>query len=237
MRRRTGRRSAILLVVLLTTAAAGVAAALKYEPPFYVAAERAAASVDLATQSSRLMTRVQGLANDVATKAEWGATFEADELNCFLEEYARELDDRLGGTAHAPRVSIAGDRVSLGVRMGTGVCSSVVWVTLRAWLVRAEPNCLAVEIESIRAGAIPVSGQSILDRVSEAARGSHVEVTWYRHGGKPVGLFRFFTDQGRRTTKQLRAVQIEDGRLRVAGRTATDAVGLPAAGPSYGPIE
>jgi hypothetical protein len=237
MRRRTGRRSAFLLIVLVTTAGVIVAGALKYEPPFYVAAERAAASVDLATQSSRLMTRVQGLANDVATKPEWNATFEADELNCFLEEYARELDERLGGTAHAPRVAINGDRISLGVRMGSGLCSSVVWVELRAWLVRVEPNCLAVEIESIRAGAIPVAGQSILDRVSEVARGSHVDVTWYRHGGKPVGLFRFFTDQGRRTTKQLRAVRVEDGQLRIAGRTATDAVGVPAAGPSYGPIE
>ena len=237
MRRRTGRRSALLLLALVTLAVGGFAAALKYEPPFYVAAERAAASVDLATQSSRLMTRVQGLSNDVATKAEWGATFEADELNCFLEEYARELDERLGGTAHAPRVGIAGDRISFGLRMGTCPFSTVVSVELRAWLVKAEPNCLAVEIESIRAGAIPVAGQSILDRVSEAARESHVDVTWYRHGGKPVGLFRFFTDQGRRTTKQLRSVRVEDGQLRVAGRTATDTVGVPAAGPSFGPIE
>jgi hypothetical protein len=235
MRRKTGRRSALLLLVILTTAGGALAAALKREPDFYSAAESETASVEISSQSSRLMTRVQDLINDVNTKAEWGATFTANELNCFLHEYAREVNERLGGQFHTPRVHIDGDRVRIGVRSGRGFASGVLWIELRAWLVASEPNCLAVEIASIRFGLIPITEQSILDRITDVVWQSNVEVTWYRHQGKPVGMFRFFADQARRLPKQLRAVQIRDGQLTIAGRSSVDNPLAPAGvGPNWG---
>ena len=235
MRRKTGRRSALLLLVILTSAGGALAAALKREPAFYTAAESETASVEIASQSSRLMTRVQDLLNDVGTKPKWGATFSANELNCFLHEYAREVNERLGGKFPTPRVHIDGDRVRIGVRSGHGFASGVLWIELRAWLVASEPNCLAVEIASIRLGMIPVTEQSVLDRISEVVWQSNVEVTWYRHHGKPVGIFKFFADDSRRLSKQISAVQISDGQLTIAGRSSVDNSLAPAGvGPNWG---
>jgi hypothetical protein len=103
-------------------------------------------------------------------------------------------------------------------------------------LVQSEPNCLAVEIMAIRAGALPLGLQSILDNVTDVARESNIDVSWYRHEGKPVGLFRFFADQGRRPPKQFKAFQIHDGKLTVAGKTTLEGSGIPAgAVPLFGP--
>ena len=49
----------------------------------------------------------------------------------------------------------------------------------------------------LRAGQLPITSQSILDSIAEAARGSNIEVTWYRNGSNPVGLFRLYADQPR----------------------------------------
>ena len=228
MRRRSGRRSAFLLVAILALMGGGLFAAATYVPPFYKQAEFESDQIEFGSESSRLMTRVNDLSNDITAKPEWGATFEARELNCFLHEYATEVNARLGGHIHTPRMSFDGDRVRLGVRSGTGLFSLIFWIELRVWLVKSEPNCLAVEISSIKAGLIPIAGQSILDRVTEAARASNVDVAWYRNNGKPVGIFRLFTDQSRRQPKQIRAVQIREGQLTIAGRTAPEGTTAPA---------
>jgi hypothetical protein len=82
---------------------------------------------------------------------------------------------------------------------------------------------------------IPITEQSILDRITDVVWQSNVEVTWYRHQGKPVGMFRFFADQARRLPKQLRAVQIRDGQLTIAGRSSVDNPLAPAGvGPNWG---
>lgn len=235
MRKRSRRLSALLLVSILTAMGGGLFAAVTYVPAFYKQTEFEPDHLEFGSQSSRLMTRVSDLSNDISTKPEWGASFEARELNCFLHEYASDVNARLGGHIHTPRISIDGDRVLLGVRSGTGFFSLIFWIELRAWLVKSEPNCLAVEISSIKAGLIPIAGQSILDRVTEAARESNIEVAWYRNNGKPVGIFRLFADQSRRQPKQIRAVQIRDGHLTIAGRTTPEGTSIPAGiDPTFG---
>ena len=207
-------------------------------PHFYAVTEHETDLLEFGSQSSRLMTRVTDLSNDINLKPEWGATFQTDELNCFLHEFSAEVNGRLGCRIHTPRISIDGDHVYLGVRSGRGFLSTVFWIELRAWLVKSEPNCVAVEIQSIKAGLIPIAGQSILDRVTEVAHDSNFDVSWYRNNGKPVGIFRLFTDQGRRQPKQLRALQIRDGQLTLAGRTTTEGTGIPAGiDPAFGSKE
>jgi isocitrate/isopropylmalate dehydrogenase len=60
---------------------------------------------------------------------------------------------------------------------------------------------VALELQSLHAGALPVAAHSLLERISEAARQNNVDVTWYRHEGHPVALLRFQADQDRPTVK------------------------------------
>jgi hypothetical protein len=218
-----------LLLAILAAVGFALGSALKCEPEFYTAAAPPA-DYDTREKASRLLTRVQDLKNDIRTKGDWGETFSAEELNCFFAEMMAP-----GGTFasllpqgfHSPRVAIEGDRLKLGFRSGRGFWSTVVSVELRVWLVAEETNLMAVEVCDLRAGRLGIGAQSILDAIGDAARASNIDVTWYRHNGNPVGLFRFFPDQPRPASHVL-TLEVRDGTIVVAGKSRAD---LPSATP------
>lgn len=203
----------------------------KREPAFY----RDAPSLsewDAREKSARLLTRMQDLKNEIRSKPEWGDTFTAEDLNCFF----RENMSRRGGLCailpegfHSPRVAIEGDRLKLGFRYRDGFWSTVVWVELKIWLVANEVNLIAVEVCDLSAGSLPIGSQSILDAISEAARDSNIEVTWYRHKGNPVGLFRLYADQPR-PAAQVLTLEVKDGNIVIAGRSFLDQPGAAPVG-------
>ncbi len=214
-----------LILGLLAVAGGAVGAVLKQEPEFY---GRLAGTDDwtLGERASSLMTRVQDLKNDIRAKADWAGTFRGDDLNAFcLENLApgTSYANLLPRGFHSPRIAIEGDRIKLGLRYGDGFWSSILWVELKAWLVKNDTNVIAVELCGVHAGSMPVGCQTLLDSLTEAARESNIEVSWYRNDGNPVGLFRFYADQIRPTT-QIHTFKIHDGVLGVAGRTRLEKV-------------
>jgi len=82
-------------------------------------------------------------------------------------------------------------------------------------------NTVAVEFCKVTAGAVPIGSQSQLDKITEAAKDSNIDVMWYRHDGNPVGLFRFYADQSRPTT-HIRTVAVGDGRVTIGGKSLID---------------
>ena len=223
------RRSRILTALILGTTAAAVLGTmgvlLKQEPDFYTVALAADHAQDPFV-AAETVTRLGDLKNDVRGKADWTGAFTADELNALLREYASQggLLDLLPAGCYDPRVAIDGDRLKIAAKrrqFGLEALSTVVSFELRAWMV-PEVNTVAVEIVDVRAGALPVRPQPWLDRLTEVAHGWNTDVTWYRHDGHPVGLFRFYANQVMPTT-QVRAVVIGDGQVMIAGRTGRDA--------------
>jgi hypothetical protein len=222
------RRRSVLLTAALLAGTAGAAVAgglyvIKREPDFY-AKTPCPNDWDTREKAAKLVTRVQDLKNDIRSKSEWGDTFTAEDLNCFFaENMGRKsglcalLPDKL----HSPRVSIENDRLRVGFRYGEGFWSTVVWVELRVWLVANETNLVAVEVCDLRAGGLPIGSQSVLDAIAEGVRGLNVEVTWYRHNGNPVGLFRFYANQPR-PASQLLTLEVKDGAITIAGRSLAE---------------
>ena len=175
-------------------------------------------------KSAKLVTRVQDLKNEIRSKPEWGDTFTAEDLNCFFVENMSRRDGLcsvLPDGLHSPRVSIDGDRLRLGFRYRQGFWSTVVWVELKVWLVANEVNLIAVEVCDLSAGGLPIGSHSILDAITEAARDSNIEVTWYRNKGNPVGLFRLYADQPR-PAAQVLTLEVKDGKIVIAGRSFLD---------------
>lgn len=215
-----------LLLIVLGTGLGVVGYLLKSEPAFYTAAA-CPPDYDTREKASRLLTRVQDLKNDIRTKGDWGETFSAEELNCFFAEMMTAdgtFASMLPGGFHSPRVAVEGDRVKLGFRYGKGLWSTVVWVEMRAWLVADEVNLMALEVCDLRAGRLGVGASSVLDAISDVARSSNIDVTWYRHNGNPVGLFKFFPDQPHPASHVL-TLESRDGNIVIAGRTVN---GLPS---------
>ncbi len=234
MRRRRFWFALLLLVGTLVAFGGGLAVAAKYEPGFYATAG-GPAGWETGVAASQLITRVQDLKNDVRSKPEWGASFRAADLNCFFQDTMSRkgggLCSLLPNGFHSPRVSIDGDRLRIGMKYGEGFWSTVAWVEMKVWLVDGETNVVAVELCDLRAGGLPVGSSSVLEGISELARDSNVEVTWYRHGSNPVGLFKFYADQPRANT-QIQRLDVQDGTITLAGRSldATPAVAPGGAG-------
>lgn len=225
------RRSAVLAVLILFLAVAGVVAGIGYlmkqEPAFYVVAGTDVS--DDPQVADQVLTKYGDLKNDIRSKSEWGAELTAAELNALLRDKVTDrgiLAGFLPPGVTAPRVAVEGDRLRLAVRYGDGFWSSVVSIEVRAWLVSKKVNTVAVELSGMWLGGLPFGTQWVLDWVSEAAREQNIDVTWYRHDGKPVGLFRFYADQPYPTT-QIRTVKIANGSVTIAGR-ATQTADPPA---------
>jgi hypothetical protein len=229
MRRR--RPFFIALALLLTATSVvfgGLLFAAKKEPSFYTAANQPG-DWDTHERSARLLTRVIDLQNDIRSKDEWGDTFTAEDLNAFFIENLGpkgRLLDALPKGFHSPRIAIEGDRLFLGVKYRDGFWSTVVWLELKVWLVKDETNVAAVEVCGLKAGRLPFGSQSILDKISDVARESSIDVTWYRNKSNPVGLFRFFAKQPR-ATSQILTLEVKDGKIVIAGRSKLE--GAPAA--------
>lgn len=231
LRRRPMLLTFALLFVCTGTGFGALLFTVKREPAFYRDAP-CPSEWDARERSAQLLTRMQDLKNDIRSKPEWGDTFTAEDLNCFFLEnmsQAGGLCSILPKGCHSPRVAIEGDRLKIGFRYRNGFWSSVVWIELKVWLVANEMNLIAVEICDLRAGGLPVGSQSVLDSITESARDSNIDVTWYRNRGNPVGLFRLYADQPR-PAAQVRTLEVKDGCIVVAGVSFLDQPGTAPAG-------
>lgn len=210
---------AILLFVAVVAAVGGVfVALLKQEPAFYTRAEVAAPRPDDPRRASDLQTRVSELQAEVFTEEKWGMQFTQDDVNAFFRQDPANnnlVEPLLGLTA--PRVEFSGDRIRFAARSGSGFWSTVVSVELRAWLIADEPNLFAVEVVSLKAGAVPLPERLVMDRVTAFGADNKATVTWFRSNGRPVAVVRWLSNLSRPTTL-LQTVSVADGSVSVGGR-------------------
>ncbi len=225
------------VVLLLLGTGTGLAMLAKHEPAFYrrsgipPGAARSKSSGDFVGEfTNRLL-------GGVLDKRKWDACFTDQMINSYFQEdfvTKHNAEETLPRHISEPRLALDTNRIRFGFRYGKGLWSSVVWVDLRAWLVRKEPNAVALEFRSIHAGALPISAQWLLERVASLARNRDIEVTWYRNEGHPVLVLRF---QAQRTTPTflLQRLEIQDNTLLIAGHSLDTTPAPSAAGEGQAP--
>jgi hypothetical protein len=205
---------------LLGAAGATLALLFRHEPAFYLRCavpsgeQRKQASDEFEAECVRL-------ANGVWNKRQWDARFTEEQMNSYFEEgllKEHHAERPMPEGVYSPRVSFETDKVRVGFRYGTGIGSTVISLEVRAWLIAREPNAVALEFQSIHAGALPISSQSILERFFEFARQRDIDPTWYRYNGHPVLLLRFQADPNR-PTFQLQRLELRNGMLLIVGRS------------------
>jgi hypothetical protein len=219
------RRKSIILtiaiVVLLTGSVGGtLALLLRHQPAFYhratipPGAHRTKCSEEFVGELARLVA-------GISEKRRWDGRFTEEQINSycqenFLKEHAEDQPLPVGTSEL--RVAVDPERVRFGFRYGTGMWSTVISIDLRVWLVAKEPNLVALEFRGMYAGALPISSQSLLERVSETTRQHDIDPTWYRYNGRPVLLLRFQAGRSRPTV-QLQQLDLHQGVLCIGGRS------------------
>ncbi len=218
------RKKFILLVgipvVLLIAGGTALFLLVKHRPAFYVesAVPPGKQRKELSSRCFGLLTRLSG--NIIDGKGKWEVTFTQDEINSFFaEDFLRwgDADDLRRQGISEPRVVFDGDRIRLAFQYGSRpLWRTVVTFNVRAWLARGEVNVVALEILDRTAGAVPISAQSILDQIAEAAERNNIKLTWYRHNGNPVAVLRFQTNP-LRPRAQLQTLRLVDNKLTIGG--------------------
>jgi hypothetical protein len=217
------RRSILLalgcLLVFAIGGAAIVVMLLRHEPVQYARPPMPEEAGDRQFQSREFYKRFTDLISGIRGEQQWEEQFSDEQINSYLEdEFIRSGVDRqlLPEGISRPRVVFGNDRIQLAFRYSSGAWSAVISIGLRVWVPGCEPNVVALELESFHAGALPISAQSLLDRVAEVGRQSGIDIAWYRTNGHPVALLRFGTDQPR-ITVLLDVVKLQPGLLAVKG--------------------
>src|SRR5215207_4484989 len=172
MRRKRLLVSVGLVLGFLALVLVGLVAAVKREPGFYTQAELPPGPerTALSQQALAEYSRILNIINDTS----WDVAFSTEQINAFFQEdyYKFGGDDNWPEGVSAPRVKIEDGKMRLGFRYGRGLTSTVVSLEIRLWKVAVpeEPNTVAMEIVSFRAGSLPLSTGNLLDLISQLAR-------------------------------------------------------------------
>jgi hypothetical protein len=218
------RKTVLLALSLFLAVVGGGGAALvllvRHEPAVYRHAAvppgpgRVRQSQEFLEEFSQLISAVTP-----GNERGWDVRLTAEQINSYFAEGFKQskLDERLlpEGISE-PRVLLDPGKLSLAFRYGSGLWSTVISIEFGLWLTE-EPNVVAMRLQGLRAGSLPINAQYLLDSLTELAENNGIQVNWYRWNGDPVALLRFQGEQ-REATVQLEFIQVDQDSLMISGR-------------------
>lgn len=219
----------IAFVLMIAGSAIGLFAyqATQDAPEFYLQAME----VDPAKQVAagyELQRRLIDMRSDAQRRQKWVATFSDEQINGWLAvELPKQFPDTLPSQASEPRVAIGRDLTQIACRYDGPKLSTVVSLSVQVHLTD-EPNVIAVRVQDVRAGALPIPPAQWLDRVSRAADRAGVELRWSSIDGDPVALVTVELWRGAVSNRryQIDHIDLRDGAIELVGRT-TQSDGSP----------
>lgn len=221
MNRKRARLGLTLLVALILILG-GIAFSLKHQPAFYKAAladrTPVAARREQATKFEQ--TTLQ-LVNEIRFEDRWSHELSDDMVNGWLaEELPAKCPDLLPPDISAPRVKFEKGNLLLAFQAQRGMWHGVVSSRIRPWV--SGPNQLALEIESMRVGLVPVPVDELIGDLVNGLKNAGWRLEWKTSGKSEVLVVSLDPDEiasaGERAV--LESVELEPKRLRISGRRA-----------------
>jgi hypothetical protein len=189
---------------------------LTYQPTFY----RTLADIPREQREAKAKHFVASslqLRNDISNESDWQAVFTDQEVNAWLaEDLVTHFADLIPPEVHEPRIAFGVDRITLAFQVDRGPIRSVIWVVAQARV--PEDNVLALTLEKIRAGMIPISADQVIVPITEQAREHGLDIKWTRERGLPVAWIRY-KPKGGESDIVLESLNIRRGQIRLSGRS------------------
>lgn len=190
-------------------------------PSFY--AQRAAGDRDRAGRAAADLERqLLALHGPTPTPYDWQLVFSEEQVNDWLTyQLPANFPQLLPVEFSDPRVACEPDRVLVACRYTGGPVSSVITLSLVVELADV-PNTLAVRVDSLRAGLIPLPRQRIVDALAHSAAQADLPLQWAQAAGDPVALIPLGDVLSRSGEAEvvLRQVEVTSGEVRVTGQSA-----------------
>jgi hypothetical protein len=217
------RKRAITALVVLAVVAilvGGIAWSLKFQPTFYQRALAQSAPPEIRRQQAKEFVQTTlKLVDGIRHEDRWSHEFSEDAVNGWLAE---ELPVKYAGwlppEVADPRVKFEKDSVLLAFQGRQGVWRGVVSARVKPWV--AGPNQLALEIQSLKIGLVPVPVDEVLGQFVKNMNGAGWRMQWKNSGKKDVLVVDL--DEGdvseNRIRPVLEVVELEPNHLQIAGR-------------------
>jgi hypothetical protein len=194
-------------------------------PEFYTRATRQL-PIDLAAASETLQYDVVQLQDAASQVGSWYASFTEEQINAWLvQQFPLEFPKILPKGVEEPRIVIEDRRVLAAARYKNSRIDTIVSFEIKVELTE-HANVLAVRIENLRAGSLPLPLQSFLRGISvEAAKGD-IEVIWDMDATGPVALVTVPSEHTsyERSPVIIEAVTLHNGHVLLAGHTGNEAL-------------
>ncbi len=221
------KRIAVLLVVVAVGAAGSAWWALRRTrevPEFYTRATLQLPQ-DVPAASAMLETEVVELQDAASQLGSWEARFSEGQINAWLvHQLPREFSQMLPPGVEEPRIVIEEGRILAAARYKHLRIDTVISFEVKLALTE-QANVLAVRIENLRAGALPLPLQSFLKGITREASKGNLEVVWDMDETGPVALVTIPSDHPGyvRTPVVVEAVTLQNGYVQLAGHTGPEA--------------
>ncbi len=193
-------------------------------PDFYVQAKKRMPA-DLAAASKELEHDVSELQGAVANLGSWQAVFSEEQINAWLvEQLPKEFPKVLPVGVADPRIVIEDDRVLAAATYKSKHIDTVVSFEIKVALTE-HANVIALRIENLRAGSLPLPLQSFLRGISTEAAKGDIKVVWDMDEKGPVALVTVPSDHPRykKTPVIVESFQLLSGQVLLAGHTGPEA--------------
>jgi len=216
---RTRSKFAVVIGITAIAVAAVLAVTLstRHVPEFYASAVAAEPQVQRQA-NDELLERATTLNNDVRKQGRWQALFTAEQINGWLSVDLEENHPELLAEGFSePRIQIRKGKATIACRYKQGVMNTVASATFELYL--SEPDVLALRIDSVKAGALPMPMKAIVDGVVIAAERLNLRLNWRQEKGDPVALISLPSAHDDKLVYKLDALELRDGELYIAGRT------------------
>lgn len=194
---------------------AGLWWAANQAPDFYEAALASPVPPAVRHEAARkFAARTAELVEEIRYAREWEQEFTQPQVNAWLaEELPRQYGHRIPRGVSKPRVVFAEGLVRIGFQLTSSKFDGVVSLDLRPTV--PEPNRLAIAVESLYAGLLPLAPGSFTDDVSKQLDRHGVEHEWQLENGIHVLYVTIVPDRGDRPV--LEEIVVDDEKLRIAG--------------------
>jgi hypothetical protein len=206
--------------LLLVTAISGLSLyyASQEVPEFYQQAIKQDHKVQKRA-SDQMVRGATALASDLRKRGAWQAAFTAEQINGWLAVDLKQNHPKLlPPEVKEPRVEIRDRTATIACRYESNRLSNVFSLSVDVYL--SSPDVVAIEIQSARAGKLPVPLGQVLDGISKAAQNMELPLEWRQHNGNPVALLTIGSARDAADRKiELEKIELRKGTLFLAGRT------------------
>lgn len=193
-------------------------------PDFYARATQRLPE-DLDSAIAKLEQDMVQLQGDAAQLGSWRAVFTDEQINAWLvQQLPREFPKLLPPGVTEPRIVIEDGRVLVAARFTNAHIDTVVSFEVKAALTE-HANVLAVQVNNLRAGMLPLPLKRFLRGISQEAAKSNMEVRWDMDQDDPIALVTIPSDHPSyiHSPVIVESVYLAEGILALAGHTGAEA--------------